>query len=180
MSLHQNACLIVLTLQRRVQRLPNRLRVRAHNLLHLLTTFKQQERRHSPNAEFLRNIRNLIHINLVEFDGAVFRVIGPLGDLRGDRLARAAPSGEAVEEDEVGGGGGADFGLEIAGAVDGVNACGSADGLGLGWGGVLRCAEFGLVVGYVLCEVVDAHFVGGLFEGFGCGCCEGSRCSEVW
>ena len=169
----------IFPLQRRVQSLLNRLRVRPDNLLHLLATLKQQERRHSPDAQFLCNIRNLIDVDLIEFNRAVFRIVGPLDDLRGDRLAGAAPGGETVEEDEVGGGGGADFGLEVAGAVDGINACDSASGLGLGGDGVLRCAEFGLVIGYILCEVVDAHFGGGLFEGFGCGCRESSRCGDV-
>ena len=179
-SLHQcSLSLVACPLQSGIQSLPNGLRIRTHNLLHLLTPLKQQESRHSPNAQLLRNIRHLIYINLVELDRAVFRVVGPLDDLRRDGLARAAPGGETVEEDEVGGGGSADFGLEVAGAVDGVNACGSAGGLGLGGGGGLRCAEFGLVVCYVLCEVVDAHFGGGLFEGFRCGGCEGSRCGEV-
>lgn len=48
--------------------------------------------------------------------------------------------------------------------------------LGLGLG---LFAEFGLVVGYVLCEVVDAHFGGCVVEvGSGCGGV-GARVVEV-
>lgn len=45
--------------------------------------------------------------------------------------------------------------------MEGVNAVVLSFGLGLGLG---LFAEFGLVVGYVLCEVVDAHFSGCVVE----------------
>lgn len=42
-------------------------------------------------------------------------------------------------------------------------------------------AQFALMVGYILCEVVDAHFGGcGVSEGgFGCGC-KGARVLVLW
>ncbi len=44
--------------------------------------------------------------------------------------------------------------------MDCVNAfsCGLTSGLGGGFGWGILLAEFGLMVCYVLCEIVDAHF----------------------
>jgi hypothetical protein len=100
-------------LQILVHRRANSLLIRAHNFLNLLAVLEQQKRRHGSNVEFLRDIGHLVDVNLVEFDAVLVLVFGAHGgDLGGDHLARAAPGGEAVEQDEVGRGAADDGGLE--------------------------------------------------------------------
>jgi hypothetical protein len=153
-------------LQILVHRCSDCLLIRAHDLLDLLSVLEQQKCWHSPDVELLRNIRHLIDIDLVELHAILVLVFsGHGGDLRGNHLAGTAPGGEAVEQDEVGGGAADDGGLEGGFAGEGVNAfpCGFLRGCGFGRGvnGIrlsVLGTEFGLVVGYVLCEIVDAHF----------------------
>jgi hypothetical protein len=55
-----------------INRRLQRLRIRAHNLLHLLSVLKDQKGWHSADAEFLRDIWDLVDIDLDEMDGREF------------------------------------------------------------------------------------------------------------
>lgn len=75
------------------------LRVGTHDLLNLLAVLEDHEGGHGANTQLLSNIGNLINVDLVEFG------IGVLGskllDLGSNDLARAAPGGETIEDDDV-------------------------------------------------------------------------------
>ena len=120
-------------------------RIRADNLSHLLAVLVEQESRHGANAEFLRNIRGLIDIDLVELGLRVF--LGVFDDRGCDGLAGPAPDGEAVEDHEGGFVGFEDLGLEFRAAAD------------VSYSGLKRAGGR-----YVLFEIVDTHFVGGWSE----------------
>jgi hypothetical protein len=90
--------------------------VRAYNLTYLFTILEEEEGRHGADAEFLGDVWNLVDIELVEAGVrvcvgepgeaiikmcfAVIRVGSLLDDLRRNDLARSAPGGEAVEDEE--------------------------------------------------------------------------------
>jgi len=83
--------------------------IRTHDLAHFLPVLKQQKRRHRPDAQLLGYVADLVDVDLEELGLREF--FAELGHLGRDDLARAAPCGEAVEDDEGGGVGGDDFGL---------------------------------------------------------------------
>lgn len=75
-------------------------RISPHNIpLNAFSILKQEERRHSAHAQIRRRVGQVVDVDLVELDRGVLG--GELGDLRGDGLARAAPGGEAVDDDGV-------------------------------------------------------------------------------
>jgi len=85
----------------------------ADNLLDLLTVLEDQEGGHGANAEFLRDVRHLVDINLVEVDAVLVLFFLRHGaHFGGNHLARSAPGGEAVDEDDAAGGGLLDGGVE--------------------------------------------------------------------
>jgi hypothetical protein len=125
--------------------------IRPNNLIHLLPTLEKHESRHGPHTQLLRHVGNLIDVDLVEVDFILeFVGVTVLEDFRGDDFARAAPGCETIEDDEFAGGAVDDGGLEGGFTVDGVNTSAARFGGCRRGGGVLG-AEFGLVVGYVLC-----------------------------
>ena len=77
------------------------IRVSPDNVLALqtLAVLVQQESRHGANAYFGSRADQLVNVDLVEFDIRVF--LAEFRDLGRDGLARAAPGGEAVDDDGV-------------------------------------------------------------------------------
>ena len=100
--------------------------IRTNDLLDLLAVLEQHERRHGLDAQLLRDIRNIVDVDLVEI-GVV--LVGEFFDLGRDHLAGAAPGGEAVEDGEAGVGGVGDFFGEGGFAGDVSDAWDAARGL---------------------------------------------------
>ena len=68
----------------------------ADNLADLLAVLEQDERRHGADAELLRYVRHIVHVEFVETHVGV--LVGQFGNVRGDRLAWAAPGGETIDK----------------------------------------------------------------------------------
>lgn len=83
--------------------------VRADDLADLFSVLEEQKGRHGADAELLRDVADLVNVDLEELGLRV--LFAELGDLGGDDLAGAAPSGEAVEDDERVGVGTEDLGV---------------------------------------------------------------------
>ena len=72
--------------------------VGADNLADLLAVLEEQKGRHGADAELLRDVADLVDVDLVEPGLRV--LVAELGDLGRDHFTRPAPGGEAVEHDE--------------------------------------------------------------------------------
>ena len=90
--------------------------IRAHDLADLLAVLEEQERRHGADAELLRDVADLVDVDLEELGVRV--LLAELDDLGRDDLAGPAPGGEAVEHDEGLGVGVEDLGLVGGFAVE--------------------------------------------------------------
>lgn len=127
----------------------------------LLATLEEHESGHGTDAQLLSDVGDLVDVDLVKVHLLLVRVgLAELGDLGGDHLTRAAPGGEAVQDDQTVGWGLDDGGVEGGFAVDRVNTVllrGASSG---GGATSLLLAQLGLVVGNVLSKIVDDHFVG--------------------
>jgi hypothetical protein len=88
-------CLFVL-----LNRSQNRRRVSSHNLIDLLPILKQQESRHGADAELLGYIGAVVDIELDKVDNILI-LLAELFDLGRNGLARAAPFGKGVDDDEL-------------------------------------------------------------------------------
>ena len=82
--------------------------IRTHDLPDLLAVLEEQEGRHGSDAQLLRYIAHFVDVNLEEL--GLWVLFAELGDLGRDDLARPAPSGETVENDERRGVGAEDVG----------------------------------------------------------------------
>lgn len=74
-------------------------RVGADNLLDLFTVLEEQKRGHGADAQLLGDIGALVDVELDELDVRVRPTV--LLDLRGDSLARTAPSGVGIDHHEL-------------------------------------------------------------------------------
>lgn len=70
-----------------------------NNLIDLLAVLEENESWHGANTELSSNVGESVDVELVEANIGV--LVGVLCDLGSDHLARAAPFGEAVDDDEV-------------------------------------------------------------------------------
>lgn len=133
------------------------------DLADLFAVLEEHKGGHGADAELLGDVGDLVDVDLVKVDLVLeLGRLGELDDLGGDDLARSAPGREAVDDDELAGAGLVDRGLEGGFAVDLVNAV--SRGV-RGTRGIIPSSLFtqlGLMVGYVLCKVVDTHFRSGL------------------
>lgn len=77
----------------------NRRRVGTHNFLNLLSVLEQQKGRHGADAQLLGYIGAVIDIELDKAD--VAKLVAELLDLGRNGLARAAPLGKGVDDDEL-------------------------------------------------------------------------------
>lgn len=95
----------------------------ANDLVDLLAVLEQEKGGHGPDAVLLGDRGLLVDVNLEVVD--VWVLLGPLSDLGGDGLARTAPGGVEVYEDDLMVGQGR---FEPLGAGDFVNShvCGGA------------------------------------------------------
>lgn len=75
-----------------------RLLVGADHLSDLLTLLEQHERRHGTDSKLLSDVGDLIDIDLVE--ASLLKFFCHLDYPRGNDLARTAPRGKAVKDDE--------------------------------------------------------------------------------
>lgn len=94
------------------------------NLIDLLSVLEVDESRHGADAQLLRDVGDLVDVDLVERNVRVLFAV--FGDLGGDGLAGATPGSEAVDHDQLGVVGG---GLELGG-FDGVVEVGAAGRVG--------------------------------------------------
>ena len=85
-----------------------RLLIRTHDLPNLLAVLEEQESRHGSDTQLLRYITHFVDVNLEEL--GLWVLFAESGDLGRDNLARPAPGGETVEDDERRGVGAEDFG----------------------------------------------------------------------
>jgi len=74
-------------------------RVGTDDLGDSVSVLEEQEGRHGSDAKFLGDVGDFIHVDLVEFGAR--ELLAVLLDDGGDGLARAAPGGEAVNDNEV-------------------------------------------------------------------------------
>lgn len=75
-------------------------RVSTDKLISALSILEQQKGRHGANTKLLRRLGDLIDINLDKVDALVLVGVGVFLEDGGDGLARTAPFGEAVDEDD--------------------------------------------------------------------------------
>lgn len=73
--------------------------VSADNVADLLTILEEEERGHGAHAQFGGRLGEMVNVDLVEL--GLGESLAELGHLRGNGLARAAPRGEAVEDDYI-------------------------------------------------------------------------------
>lgn len=78
------------------------MRIRTHNLGNLLSLIKEQNRRHSTDPKFLRDVGHLVYVDLVELGLWVFGA--EFFDFGSDRFAGAAPFGPGIQDDGAVGG----------------------------------------------------------------------------
>lgn len=83
--------------------------VRSDHLADLLATLEEDESGHGADAELLRDVGGLVDVDLDELGAGV--LVAVLLDLGRDGLARTAPGGEGVEDDQLTAG---DGGVELA------------------------------------------------------------------
>jgi hypothetical protein len=74
-------------------------RVGANELIDLLAALEYQESRHGADAKLHAELGNVVDVELGEVNAAV--LVGPLADDGRDHLARTAPLGKGVEDDNV-------------------------------------------------------------------------------
>ena len=178
---HQDGCRRIIfgfsALQVVLDGLFESLLVGTDDLADLLAVLEEHERGHGADTELLGDVGDLVDVNLVEVDLVLeLGRFGELDEFGGDDLAWSAPGGEAVDHDEFVAAGVVHGGAEGGFAVEGVNTIsfcrGSLSSL---------FTQLGLMVGYVLCEIVDRHFASGLCEVVGFGCCEEAGiCCSKW
>ena len=74
--------------------------VSAHHLANLGAVLEEEKGRHCADAQLLGEFGQLVDVDLVE--AAVGIGFGHLNDFRGNHFARAAPGGEAVDDNKRG------------------------------------------------------------------------------